>query len=80
MVQNKPSPPAPMQSPEKVPSEPGRPHTNKMRASEVVIIIAVIFAVIICVLLVLGAIALVRNLPVWWKQIFGLQIHTWFVG
>jgi len=79
MVQNQPSTPAPVQPPEKVPSQPGRPHTNKIRASEVVIIITVIFAVIICVLLVLGAIALVRNLPVWWKQIFGMQIQTWFV-
>jgi hypothetical protein len=79
MVQNQPSTPAPTQPPEKVPSETGRPHTRKIRASEVVIIITVIFAVIICVLLVLGAIALVRNFPVWWKQIFGLQIHTWLV-
>ncbi len=79
MVQNQPSTPAPLKQPEKVPSEPGHPHTNKIRASEIVIIITVIFAVIICVLLVLGAIALVRNLPVWWKQIFGMQIYTWFV-
>jgi hypothetical protein len=78
MVKNQPSTPEPVQPPEKVPAEPGRPHTNKIRASEVVIIITVIFAVIICVLLVLGAIALIRNFPVWWNQIFGLQIHTWF--
>ena len=79
MVQNKPSPPAPVQPPEMLTSEPGHPHTNKMRASEVVIIFTVIFAVIICVLLVLGVIVLVRNLPVWWKQIFGMQIHNWFI-
>jgi hypothetical protein len=79
MVQNQPSTPEPVQQPEKLPSEPGRPQTRKIRASEVVIIITVIFAVIICVLLVLGAITLVRNFPVWWKQIFGLQIHTWLV-
>ena len=79
MVQNQPSTPDPLQPTEKVSSESGRPHKNKMRASEVVIIITVIFAVFICVLLILGAIALVRNLPVWWKQIFGLQIHAWFV-
>jgi hypothetical protein len=77
MVQNQPSTPAPVQTPEKVPSEQDRPNTRKIRASEVVIIITVIFAVIICVLLVLGAIAVVRNLPAWWKQIFGLQINTW---
>ena len=79
MVQNQPSTPSPVQTPEKVPSEPGNPPTRKIRASEVVIIITVIFAIIICVLLVLGAIALVRNFPVWWKQIFGLLIHTWLV-
>jgi hypothetical protein len=79
MVQNQPSTPAPVQTPEKAPLGPGRPNARKIRASEVVIIITVIFSVIICILLVLGAIALVRNLPVWWKQIFGLQIHTWLV-
>lgn len=79
MVQNQPSTPSPVQPPEKVTSEPGNPRPRKIRASEVVIIITVIFAVIICVLLVLGAIALVRNFPVWWKQIFGLLINTRFV-
>ncbi len=77
MAKTQPSTPAPIQPSENAPVEPGSPKTRKIRASEVVIIITVIFAVIICVLLVLGAIAVVRNLPVWWKQIFGLQIQNW---
>ena len=77
MAKTQPSIPTPVAPPENASMEPVSPKTRKIRASEVVIIITVIFAVIICVLLVLGAIAVVRNLPVWWKQIFGLQIQYW---
>ena len=78
MDQNQSPTPVPSVAPEKSPQELDRPHTNRIRASEVIIIITVIFAVIICVLLVLGAIAVVHNFPTWWKQIFGLQLSTWF--
>jgi hypothetical protein len=79
MVKKQSSTPKPLESIEKVPSEPAHPHSNKLRTSEVVIVITVIFAVAICVLLVLGAIAVVRNLPVWWNQLFGIKIQTWLI-
>ncbi len=45
---------------------------SRLRASEVVIIITIIFACLICVLLIIGFIALVKNFPAWWHNLFGL--------
>ncbi len=42
-----------------------------MRASEVIIIIAIIFGIVICGLLIWGVIAFFRNIPEWWRELFG---------
>jgi hypothetical protein len=43
----------------------------KVRSSEIVIILAIVFGCIICGLLAWGFVALIRQFPVWWKNIFG---------
>lgn len=42
-----------------------------MRASEVIIIIAIIFGIAICGLLIWGVIAFFKNIPEWWRELFG---------
>jgi hypothetical protein len=45
---------------------------KKVRLSEVVIILAIVFGCIICGLLAWGVVALIRHFPVWWHNVFGM--------
>ncbi len=64
-------PPAPAANPGES-GTPQKPPQSRLRASEVVIIITIIFACLICVLLIIGFIALVKSFPAWWHNLFGL--------
>ena len=44
---------------------------KSIRASEVIIIIAIIFGIVICGLLIWGVIAFFNNIPEWWQNLFG---------
>lgn len=58
------------------------PYNNapkKIRPSEIVIILAIVFGCIICGLLTWGVVALIRQLPVWWHNLFGMAVSFFTV-
>ena len=75
VTQEQESVPAPAaSSPSKITPPVVTPYEGKkkgIRSSEVIIIIAIIFGVIICGFLIWGVIAFFKNIPEWWKNIFG---------